>query len=73
MVESDLGIEKVAIDYFQKLFSTSVPTDMDASLRFIKNKVSASTNAILTAEPTVQEIKKHYLILIQIKPRVQMV
>lgn len=58
MVESDRGIEKVAVDYFQDLFSTSVPTDMDASLRFIKNKVSGTTNDFLTAEPTEQEIKK---------------
>ena len=56
MVESDGGIEKVAVEYFQDLFSTSIPTDMDASLRFIKNKVSASTNDTLTAEPTEQEI-----------------
>ena len=57
MVESDLGIEKVAVDYFQELFSTSIPTDMDASLCYIKNKVSA-TNDVLTAEPLEQEIKK---------------
>ena len=69
MVESDGGIEKVAVEYFQDLFSTSIPTDMDASLRFIKNKVSATTNDTLTAEPTEQEIKKLYLILTQIKPR----
>ena len=54
MVESDLGIEKVAVDYFQELFSTSIPTDMDAFLRYIKNKVSATTNDVLTAEPSEQ-------------------
>ena len=58
MVESDFGIEKVAVDYFHELFSTSVPTDMDTSLRYIKNKVPASANEILTAGPMEQEIKK---------------
>ena len=58
MAESDLGIEKVVVDYFQELFSTYVPTDVDNSLRYIKNKVPASTNDILTAETTEHEIKK---------------
>lgn len=58
MVESDLGIEKMVVDYFQELFSTSILTDMDASLRYVKNKVQASANDSLTAEATEQKIKK---------------
>ena len=48
----------VGIDYFQEFFSTSLPTDMDASLPYIKNKVSVPKNGILTAEPSEQKIKK---------------
>lgn len=48
----------VGIDYFLEFFSTSLPTDMDATLRYIKNKVSAPKNGILTAELSEQEIKK---------------
>ncbi|KAF8055343.1 hypothetical protein N665_1297s0002 [Sinapis alba] len=52
LVESAIGVENVAIQYFRDLFSTSSPTDLDSSLRFISEKVTRADNRSLLEEPT---------------------
>lgn len=56
--ESDVGIEKVASEYFQSLFTTSAPRDFDEALRYVTEKVSPAMNTSLTRDPTDAEIKR---------------
>ncbi|XP_056847372.1 uncharacterized protein LOC130498048 [Raphanus sativus] len=58
LVESEIEVENVAVQYFRDLFSSSISTELDASLRFISGKVSQSDNRLLLEEPSEQEIKK---------------
>ncbi|XP_024008064.1 uncharacterized protein LOC112084035 [Eutrema salsugineum] len=57
LVENARGIEKVAATYFQDLFSSSIPSDPENSLRFITEKVSDNTNQLLLKDPSEKEIK----------------
>ena len=57
LVESEIEVENVAVQYFRDLFSTSSPTELDASLRFITEKVSHAGNRLLLGEPTEHEIR----------------
>ena len=58
LVESEIEVENVAVQYFRDLFSTSSPTELDASLRFISEKVSHTDNMILLEKPSEHEIRK---------------
>ncbi|XP_056866982.1 uncharacterized protein LOC130512731 [Raphanus sativus] len=58
LVESEIEVENVAVQYFRDLFSTSLPTQIDTSLRFISEKVSSDDNRFLLEEPSEKEIKK---------------
>ncbi|XP_056848949.1 uncharacterized protein LOC130499067 [Raphanus sativus] len=58
LVESEIEVENVAVQYFRDLFSTSLPTQIDTSLRFISEKVSSDDNRDLLEEPSEKEIKK---------------
>ncbi|XP_024010299.1 uncharacterized protein LOC112085326 [Eutrema salsugineum] len=57
LVENARGIERVALQYFQKLFSSSIPSDLEDSLRFITEKVSDNDNEFLLKDPSENEIK----------------
>lgn len=56
--ESDTGIEKVASDYFQGIFTTSEPGNFEEALRYVDTKVKPSMNANLLRIPPDLEIKK---------------
>lgn len=58
LVESEIEVKNVVVQYFQDLFSTSLPSDLDASLRFISRKMSLADNRALLAEPSEQEITR---------------
>ncbi|XP_056860054.1 uncharacterized protein LOC108829850 [Raphanus sativus] len=58
LVESEIEVENVAVQYFRDLFSTSSPTELDASLRFISTKVSSTDNRLLLEEPSELEIRR---------------
>ena len=58
LVESEIEVENVAVQYFRDLFSTSSPTELDTSLRFISGKVSHDDNILLLEKPSEQEIRR---------------
>ena len=53
--EGDIG--QVIAEYFDDLFSTSHPSNVEAALRGIETRVSAAANELLLAEPTGDEIR----------------
>ncbi|XP_056850872.1 uncharacterized protein LOC130500150 [Raphanus sativus] len=58
LVEKETEVENVAVQYFRDLFSTSSPTELDNSLRFVSEKVSLADNRLLLEKPSEQEIRK---------------
>ena len=58
LVESEIEVENVAVQYFRDLFSTSSPTKLDGSLLFITEKVSHTDNRLLLEEPSEHEIRR---------------
>lgn len=56
--ESEESIEKVATEYFQNLFTSSVAGDFEEALWYITVKVTLAMNESLTRTPTDEEIKK---------------
>ena len=56
-VETEEGIEQLAVEYFEELFETSNPGDFEESIRFITETVTEDMNAVLTAQITDTEIK----------------
>ena len=57
LVEKEIEVENVAVQYFRDLFSTSLPTQLEPSLQFISEKVSNNDNRLLLEEPSEREIK----------------
>lgn len=56
--ESDQGIEQVASEYFQCLFTSSQPEDFDEALRYVTEKITPMMNASLTCQPSDREIQQ---------------
>ena len=56
--ESETGIEQVASNYFQGIFTTSNPSDFEEALRYVNPRVTPSMNANLVRPPSDLEIKK---------------
>ena len=56
-VETEEGIEQLAVEYFEELFETSNPGDFEESIWFITETVTEDMNAVLTAQITDTEIK----------------
>lgn len=56
-IESEEGIEALALDYFANLFTASAPSDREEAFRFTTEKVTEEMNAMLTREPSEEEIK----------------
>ncbi|KAG7600426.1 Endonuclease/exonuclease/phosphatase superfamily [Arabidopsis suecica] len=57
-VDNEEGIERVAVDYFEKLFTTSNPIDPSMALRDISPSVSSAMNESLVKEVTEEEVKR---------------
>ncbi|XP_024015975.1 uncharacterized protein LOC112089224 [Eutrema salsugineum] len=57
LVENARGIGKVVSTYFQDLFSSSIHSDPENSLRFNTEKVSDNTNQLLLKDPSEKEMK----------------
>lgn len=57
-VESDPGIEKVASEYFENLFTSSEPNNIEESLRYVTAKVTPDMNDSLLRLPSDAEIRK---------------
>ena len=51
-------MENGVVQYFRDLFSTSSPTELDASLHFISEKVFSTDNRLLLEESLEQEIRR---------------
>ena len=51
-------IEKVAVDYFEGLFSTTTPTDFDNFLEEIVLSISPQMNQVLFRIATEEEIRQ---------------
>ena len=56
-VETEDGIEQVAVQYFGNLFETSSPVDIGESIRYITETVTEEMNEALTAPVTDTEIR----------------
>ena len=56
--ESDAGIEQVATEYFQCLFTSSQPGDFDEALRYVTEKITPAMNASLTCPTSDHEIEQ---------------
>lgn len=56
--ESEAGIENVASEYFQGIFTTLEPGDFEEALRYVTAKVTPSMNAALVRPPSDTEIMK---------------
>ncbi|WZZ32808.1 hypothetical protein YC2023_016209 [Brassica napus] len=56
-VETEEGIEQVAVEYFGNLFESSNPIDIEESIRCITETVTGEMNATLTAPVSDTEIR----------------
>ncbi|XP_074304372.1 uncharacterized protein LOC141639082 [Silene latifolia] len=54
--EGDEAVEKVAVEYFSKLFTTDNPTDFDDIFEGIEHRVMREMNEILTREYDEEEV-----------------
>lgn len=54
--ESD--VEKVVVDYFEDLFSTTSPTEFDSFLSEVRSSINTQTNRWLTRLATEEEIRQ---------------
>ena len=57
-ITEENGIEKVAVDYFDGLFSTTNPTDFDNFLDEIMPSISPQMNQILLRTATEEEVRQ---------------
>ena len=57
-VDTEEGIERVATKYFQELFSTSNPSDIEESLRYVTASVTNEMNQQLLKIPRDEEIRE---------------
>lgn len=57
-VDTEEGIEKVATEYFHELFTSSNPTNLDESLRYVTASVNYEMNQQLMKIPRDEEIKE---------------
>ena len=51
-ITDENGVEKVAVDYFEGLFSTTTPTEFDSFLEEIVPSISPQMNEILLRTAT---------------------
>ncbi|CAA7031857.1 unnamed protein product [Microthlaspi erraticum] len=56
--ETDDGIERVATEYFQTLFTSSAPNNFSDALRYVTERVTHTMNVALTKPPSNDEIKR---------------
>ena len=57
-VTEENGVEKVVVDYFKDLFSTTVPTEFDSFLEEIVPSISPQMNQILLRIATEEEVRQ---------------
>ena len=57
-ITEDNGIEKVAVDYFEGLFSTTTPTEFDGFLEEIVSSISPQMNQVLLRIATEEEVRQ---------------
>ncbi|CAA7020262.1 unnamed protein product [Microthlaspi erraticum] len=56
--ETEAGIETVATEYFQNLFTSSQPRDFEEALRYVPTQVTPNINQALKKRPTTEEIQQ---------------
>ena len=57
-ITEENGIEKVAVDYFDGLFSTTTPTDFHNFLEEIVPSISPNMNQVLLRTTTEEEVRQ---------------
>ena len=62
-VVEDKGVEKVAVEYFEELFSTTLPSDFDDFLDEIKPTISPQTNQRLIKIATEEEVRQAHFMM----------
>ena len=62
-ITDEKGVEKVAIDYFESLFTTTAPTEFDSFLEEIAPSISPQMNQILLRMATEEEVRQALFIM----------
>ena len=57
-ITEDTGVEKVAIDYFEDLFSTTSPSEFDSFLTEVSPEITPQMNQHLLRLATEEEVKE---------------
>ena len=57
-ITDEKGVEKVAVDYFEGLFTTTDPTEFDSFLDEIVPSISPQMNQILLRRATEEEVRQ---------------
>jgi len=57
-ITEDIGVEKVAVDYFEELFSTTSPTGFDSFLSEVTTGITPQMNQRLLRVATESEVKE---------------
>ena len=57
-ITEENGVEKVAVDYFTALFSSTNPREFDSFLEDIGPSISPQTNQLLLRRATEEEVRQ---------------